>query len=382
MSLPEWTFWSLVLLIAYIYLGYPVGIYLLSRLFPRPIRKGPCEPTVSILIAAHNEARHLGCTIQNKLALDYPREKLEIIVVSDCSTDQTDHIVQQYAHEGVKLLRQVPRQGKTAALNLAVREARGDVLVFADANSMYERETLRALVANFHDPDVGYVTGRTIYVNAASTPTGEGCSNYMRYENLLRESETRIGSVVGVNGGVDAVRACLYEPMRADQLSDLILPLEVVEKGYRVVFEPGAVLREEVTQSPEHEYKMRVRVALRALWALMEMGHLLNVFRYGVFSVQMFSHKFLRYLSAWLLVFLYMINGVLASAGGVYLATFIVSTVFVVCSYIGYRADRDGRTWSVVHLPYYFCLVNLASCHAFLKLLNGTRQVTWHPRTG
>ncbi len=170
-----------------------------------------------------------------------------MIVISDASDDGTDEIVGRVAseHPGrVRLLRQEPREGKTAALNLAVPQARGEIVVFADANSIYGPDALRRLARNFADPAVGYVTGKMVYVNPDGSLVGDGCSAYMKLENWLRAQETRIGSVVGVDGGVDAVRRRLYRPMRADQLPDFVLPLAVVEQGARVVYEPDALLTE------------------------------------------------------------------------------------------------------------------------------------------
>jgi len=177
----------------------------------------------------------------------------------------------------VRLIRQEPRAGKTSALNIAVPEARGEILIFSDANSIYEQNVLRELADNFNDPSVGYVTGKMIYTNADGTPSGDGCTAYMKYENRLRSWETSLGSIVGVDGGIDAVRKELYQPMNPDQLPDFVLPLKVVAQGYRVVYEPEAILKESSLATAKDEYKMRVRVALRALWGMWDMHHLLTL---------------------------------------------------------------------------------------------------------
>ena len=251
----------------------------LSVLRNRKIKKENVEPAVTILIAAYNEEDAISPTIANKLALDYPREKIEILVISDGSTDNTDEAVKQFQTDGVCLLRQDPRAGKTAALNLAVEHAKGEILVFSDANSIYAPDALRKLVGAFADEQVGYVTGKMIYTNPDGTTVGDGCTAYMKYENALRGVESKVGSVVGVDGGIDAVRKSLYRPMRPDQLPDFVLPLMVIEQGYRVVYEPNAILRESSLQDVSDEYRMRVRVALRAFWALRDMRHLLTFAR-------------------------------------------------------------------------------------------------------
>src|SRR3569832_175895 len=224
--------WLLLFLGFYPYVIYPVLIWLYGHSVNRRIaRDESFHPRLTVVTAAFNEAQHIEATVRNKLAESYPRELLEIIVVSDGSADATDAIVQRIAAEDgrVRLLRQQPRQGKTAALNRALAEARGEIVVFADANSIYRHGSLLAIVRNFADPRVGYVTGRMQYVSPDGSVVGDGCSAYMRYENALRAAETRAGSIVGADGGVDAVRAYLYRPMRADQLPDFVLPLSVVE---------------------------------------------------------------------------------------------------------------------------------------------------------
>ena len=238
----ETAFLLSLFLIFYIYAGYPLLAIGLGAMLHRNVRKEHIEADVTILISAYNEEEGIGATIENKLGLDYPLEKLEIIVISDGSTDRTDDIVQSFADRNVRLLRQEPRAGKTSALNMAVPLAKGEIIIFSDANSLYAPDALRKLLPNFADEEVGYVTGKMIYANPDGTPIGEGCSAYMMYENALRSIETRLGSIVGVDGGIDAVRKVLYRPMNADQLPDFVQPLKVVEQGYRVVYEPEALL--------------------------------------------------------------------------------------------------------------------------------------------
>ncbi|HXN06675.1 MAG TPA: glycosyltransferase family 2 protein [Nitrospiria bacterium] len=381
-SLLEYLFWACLIGIFYIYFGYPMLILAASKLFSKTIQKGPCEPLVSILISAYNEEESIGRTIENKLSLDYPKEKIEIIVVSDGSTDATEEIVARYLKDSVKLLRQWPRNGKTSALNMAAREAKGEILVFSDANSLYEKEALRHLMKNFSDPEVGYVTGKMVYTNPDGTTIGGGCSAYMKYENFLREIETRLGSVVGVDGGIDAVRWSLYVTMNADQLPDLILPLKVIERGFRVVYEPKAILKEEALKSSRDEYRMRVRVSLRSLWALKEMKQLFNPFRYGIFSLQLVSHKLLRYLAFLFFVVIYGLNIGLLQESHFYQAIFALQNLFYLSCYLGYRLQGREHVSPLLVLPYYFLLINLAAGYGFIKFLRGTRLVIWSPRTG
>lgn len=372
-------------MLVYIYAGYPLLVYLGSRLFGCPIKKKNIEPGVSVVIAAYNEKDVIEATLENKLQQDYPADKLDVVVVSDGSTDGTDQLVSELCKKypgRLKLLRQEPRAGKTSALNMAVQELRGEVIVFADANSMYAENAVRLLVRNFADRSVGYVTGKMVYVTEGHGAAGEGCSSYMRYENFLREQESGIGSVVGVDGGVDAVRAELFSPMRADQLPDFVLPLKVVSGHHRVVYEPAAVLTESALDRGGSEYSMRVRVALRALWALRDMRHLLNPVRYGFFSLQLLSHKILRYLAFVFLVGAAISNAILADFSLLYGVSAVLQISLYGLAGLGVLSGRSGPGKLIPHFPYYFLLLNLASAQAFFKFITGKKQVLWKPRLG
>ena len=380
-----WVFWASAALIAYIYFGYPLLIRLLASLRPRLVNKCPAEPTVSILIAAYNEEHDIAKTLKNKLELVYPPDKLQILVISDGSTDATDEIVQDFAQRSggrVQLLRQEPRQGKTSAINKAVELASGDILVFSDANSLYDARALAFLVENFCDPAVGYVTGKMIYTNPDGTLIGDGCSAFMKYENYLRAQETRLGSIVGVDGGIDAVRKHLYAPMRPDQLPDFVLPLKVAQEGYRVVFEPRALLKEQALGSFNDEYRMRVRVTLRALWALRDMRALLNPAKHGIYSLQLLSHKVLRYAAFAPLLVLLVCNALLLRGGFLYQVLFALQAGFYLMACISPWAAKRGVAGTIFTLPYYFVTLNVACAHAFTRFFKGERQILWQPRKG
>jgi cellulose synthase/poly-beta-1,6-N-acetylglucosamine synthase-like glycosyltransferase len=381
----EWIFWLLLFLGVYPYAIYPVLVKLLGRISPRPVHSDDSfRPRVTVLTAAYNEAAHIEATVRNKLQQAYPPDLLDVIVVSDESMDGTDAIVEAIASQDprVRLLRQVPRQGKTAGLNLAMPEARGEIVIFADANSIYRPDTIAKLVSNFADPAVGYVTGKMVYVNPDGSLVGDGCSAFMRYENSLRAAETAVGSVVGVDGGVDAVRRSLYRPMRADQLPDFVLPLTVVEQGYRVVYEPAAVLTEDTLTTQGSEYRMRVRVALRALWALWDKRGLLNPLRSGLFAWQLGSHKLLRYLSFLPLAGAIILNWLLLDRGLIYVAGAAGQVLFAL--FVGVAIAGPGvlRRSALGRYCLYFALLNWASAVALTRFLRGHKQVLWQPRVG
>ena len=378
-------FWTLLIVGLYPYVFYPVAVALLGRLTNRAVRHDNAfAPRVTVITAAFNEQAHIGATIENKLRQDYPPGMLDVIVVSDASTDGTDEIVRQIAARDsrVQLLRNEVRAGKTSGLNLAIPRARGEIVVFADANSIYRPDAIANLVRNFADPQVGYVTGRMLYVNADGSLVGDGCSAYMRYENSLRAAETRLGSIVGVDGGVDAIRRELYRPMRPDQLPDFVAPLTVAEQGFRVIYEPEAVLTEDTLSVQSQEYRMRVRVALRAFWALWDKRVLLNPFHFGVYAWQMWSHKLLRYLSFLPLAGAMALNWLLVPRGGIYALGAAAQVLFGILCIAALAGVRGIGQFSLTRYCFYFFLLNWASAVAFVRFVRGQKQVLWQPRVG
>ena len=378
-------FFVSIALLIYVYIGYP----LLARAFGsrtnRTIRRSDAyEPTITVLIAAYNEAGHIAETVRNKLDQDYPDDKLDVIVISDESDDGTDDIVRGLDDPRVRLIRQSPRAGKTSALNLAMPEATGEIIVFSDANSLYSPDTIRHLMAPLADPEVGYVTGRMVYKAPDGSLTGEGCSAYMQYENKLREWETQLGSVVGVDGGVDAMRREIYTLMNADQLPDFVQPLTVREQGYRVVYEPAALLYEDALAAAGDEYRMRVRVSLRAFHALKDKRALLDPSRFGIFAWQLWSHKVLRYLAFVFMLAAFVSNWALSSQTNspVWTFPFLGQILFYGMAQYGHMMSRQGMASPrIVSLAYFLCVVNLAAGQAFWQFLRGRKQVIWKPRT-
>ena len=375
-------FWFSFILLFYIYFGYPILVALLAGRKPLNVVDQNL-PAVSILIPAFNEQATIVDTLRNKAALNYPPDKLEILVVSDSSEDDTDKLVEEFAEScaiSVRLFRQNPRAGKTSGLNMIVPESTGEIIAFSDANSLWDKDALMYLVSGFSDPDVGYVTGKMVYTNPDGSLVGDGCSAYMKYENWLREKETGVGSIVGVDGGIDAMRRSLYQPLRADQLPDFVQPLKVVESGYRVVYEERAVLKEDALSDDDSEYRMRVRVSLRAMWALKDMIGLFNPVRYGLFSWQLVSHKLLRYLAFIPMLILLVLNPLFLADGGLYVLLCVAQLAFYLLACAGYKGMLGNL--GILKTPYYFLLINIAAAQAFLKFCRGEKQVIWTPRVG
>lgn len=378
----EVLFWISLIAVFYIYIGYPVAAGLTSMVLNRRVQKAPHTPFVTVLIAAFNEQDCIEATVRNKLSQDYPADLLEVLVVSDGSTDRTDDIVRSFADHRVKLMRQEPRAGKTSALNLAVVHAKGEIIVFSDANSLYAPDAIRRLMENFADPAVGYATGKMIYAETDGTTIGEGCSAYMKYENRLRQIETRLGAIVGVDGGIDAVRKELYHPMNPDQLPDFVLPLKVLAQNRRVVYEPAAVLWETSLKEAADEYRMRVRVSLRALWALFDMRQLLGFKDNALFAWQLWSHKVLRYLCFLFLIMLAFSNLLILGKNGWYSLFMLIQAAGYLCAAGESWIAQKGFSNSAVRFAHYFVLINIAAAHAFLKFITGQKQVIWTPRKG
>lgn len=377
----ELIFWISFITLIYIYIGYP----LVLKLLPKnniSIKDLETFPTITVCIPAFNEESVIEETILNKLSQDYPKDKVRIIVISDESEDETDTIVARLAneHHNIELIRQTPRNGKTSGLNLAFEQITSELIIFSDANSIYEENVFHEIAKTFTDKSVGYVTGKMVYVNEDGSMVGDGCSAYMKYENNMRSLESSIGSVVGVDGGVDAIRTELYSVLNTDQLPDFVQPLKVVEQNKRVVYQPSAILKEESLSDNASEFKMRVRVSLRALWALKDMRVLFNPLKFGLFSFQLFSHKLIRYLAFVPMVLVLLANVALINYSLLYNVMMLGQIIFYSLAYVGHTQPENNNKF--VGLAHYFCLINLAAAIASIKFIKGEKIVIWKPRQG
>ena len=376
--IPEIILIASVTLIVYTYLGYPALILALSRLFRRPVRRGDITPHVSVIIAAYNEERDLAAKIENTLALDYPREKLEIIVASDCSTDGTDEITRRYSGLGVILHRQAERRGKTACQNRAVEISSGEILVFSDATTRYEPEAVRRIVRSFADPEVGCVAGQLIYVDRSATAVSQGCLSYWGYEKFLRRCESRFGSLIGVSGCLYAVRRSCHRQLAADMIEDFVVPTEVHQQGLRTIYDPEAVATEDTNSRGRDEFGMRVRVIQQTMSVLLRYRPVLNPWRHGMFAVQMISHKMLRYAVPVLLLAAFASNW-LVDASLPYRLALVSQAVFYSAGLLGWFCDHAGIKLGALALPYYFLLVNAAVVAALWRFLRGDVRAVWEP---
>jgi cellulose synthase/poly-beta-1,6-N-acetylglucosamine synthase-like glycosyltransferase len=374
----EVVFWLSAAALGYTYAGYPLLLALLSAIRPRRIERGEFKSTVSVIITAYNEERDLNAKLENTLALDYPPELLEIIVASDASSDRTDDIVREFALRGVRLHRQQKRLGKTAAQNAAVELAHGDIILFSDATSLYQPQTLRAILPNFADASVGCVAGRLIYVDPTDSRIGRGARSYWNYETFLKQHESRVCSLIGASGCLYAVRRSAYVPLYHEACSDFIIATKMVEQGLRAVYEPEAICTEETNRRSDNELKMRVRIIAQTFTDLWRHAGMFNPFRSGFFAVQLFSHKLMRYLVPFFLIAIFATSATLAGSF-FYRILFTVQLVCYGCAGLAWLLERLGMRSRLLALPQYFVLANVASLIAMYKFFRGERYASWEP---
>lgn len=372
-------FWLCIGVLAYVYVGYPLLMHLVSRVFPKPVAAAEIEPKVTVLITAFNEENDIRAKLENTLSVEYPADKLEIIVASDGSTDGTDEIVKTFADRGVILFRQEGRVGKTTTQNNAVQQATGDIILFSDATTLYTTDVFHRILPHFADETVGCVAGRLIYVDDASTIVGSGAKSYWNYETFIKTAESTACSLIGASGCLYAVRRSAYEPMYAEACSDFLICTNLYRNGLRSIFAHDAVCYEHTNSRSDDELSMRVRVISQTFTDLWRNRDMMNPLKSGFFAVQLISHKVLRYAVPFLLFALLVTNAALASQSNFYLATFAIQVLFYLLAFAGWIMERAGHRLSVLAMPLYFVLANLASAVAFYKFLRGERYARWEP---
>ena len=376
------TFWVALFAILYSYVGYPAFLWLVSRVgrFDESSCAGQSGqlPAVTLIISAYNEEKVIGEKIKNALSLDYPREFLEIVIISDGSTDRTGEIVTEFAHQGVVLRHYEGRIGKTACLNRALPLATGGVIVFSDANSSYGKGALKALLGPFRNNTVGFVTGWTKYGSGdGAAPYSLGL--YSRLELITKELESRLGSCIGADGAIFAIRKELYLPLEDYDINDLVIPLSINRQGYRGVLQREAICFEKDAGSPKGEFHRQVRITSRAIRAIMNYRQLLNPFRFGLLSFEIFSHKVCKFLVPLFLVALLVSNLLLAERGGFFLMVLIAQGIFYIAAGAAAFVPKGSLLSRMVEAARIFVVVNVAIALAWVKYLQGETYTTWSP---
>ena len=367
----ELVFWASVALVLYAYLGYPCALMALSFVRHRPVLKSTVTPDVSFIIAAHNEAGRIAEKIENTIGQKYPARNLEIIVASDCSTDETDEIVARYSPR-VRLVRAWERNGKEAAQRLGIEASSGYILIFSDVATALAPDGVATIVQNFSDPTVGCVSSVDRFVDADGRTSGEGA--YVRYEMLLRSLETRVNTLVGLSGSFFAARRIVCRRWADGRQSDFSALLNAVEMGFRGVLDPQSAGYYQNITNQSRELERKIRTVVRGLAVLASNARMLNPFRFGLFAWQLASHKLCRWLVPFGMVGAVLSNALLASGSTFYAAMLAGQAAFYGAAIGGLWTDLR-----ILRIPSFLLLANLAVLAAWSRYICGDRMIVWKP---
>lgn len=377
-------FFGMLVILIWVYLGYPLLLAFVSFFKKRKVAMMNTYtdfPSVSFIIAAYNEEKVIGDKIKNTMRLDYPRDKLEIIVFSDASSDKTDEIVKSYEPQGVKLVRIEGRKGKVFCKNKVAKKATGEILVFSDANTMYEPDAIKHLVRWFSDPTVGCVAGELRYKHEGAV-AGEGL--YWKYEQWIKRMEGRLGNLTTANGAIYALKKDCFEPLPLDVPDDFGTTLLIKAKGLKVVHEPEAVAWEETAPNVLGELRRRVRMVSGASYCLFKKSQfriLLNPFKYGFFAIQLWSHKVLRWFTGVFLSLAFLSNFFLYKESFCFAITFWMQVSFYTLGIWGIIQELwlGKKAPKFIHIISYFVLSCYSMLRGLWKGIRGKAYVTWTP---
>jgi cellulose synthase/poly-beta-1,6-N-acetylglucosamine synthase-like glycosyltransferase len=373
-------FWLASALLAGTYVGFPALALLRGRLFRRDVRSERITPFVSVVIAAHNEEGVIGERLANLLEQDYPRDRLEVIVVSDGCTDGTTRIVSTYFDRGVRLI-DPGRVGKGEALGLGVRAARGEVIVFSDANSMFEQSAISALVRPLADESVGGVAGNQVYLEEGETDAAAvGERGYWDFDRLLKRTQSASGSITNATGAIYAIRREHFRPIPDGVTDDMFNSMSVIDAGARMVFAEDAIAYEAISPTARLEFGRKVRIMTRSFRCIIYMRRLLDPRRTGWYAIQLFWHKIMLRTTVLPLIALAVVSPALWARGPIYrLATIgqAISYALAVAGIVGARTEVGRK--APFAIPAYFTLVNAASLRALLNLVRNERIDRWVP---
>lgn len=366
-----------LLVLFYTYAGYPLLVYFVSRISPKRVSAGTHEPPVTIVITAYNEESSIAEKLENTFGIDYPVDKLEILVASDGSTDRTDEIVGEFQERGVRLFRQEGRKGKTYTQNKAVEHANGEIILFSDATSQYAKDVLKKLIPNFSDDSIGCAAGRLIYTDPSGTDVGKGAKRYWSYETFIKQSESNASSLIGASGCMYAVRKSAYRPMYPEACSDFLICTVLYEQGLRSVFAPEALCYEETNRDASHELQMRIRVVSQTFTDLWRNRKMMNPLRSGFYAVQLISHKLLRYAAPVFLAMLFGSSLFLYQEGALFFSALVIQVVFYLLAIAAWILERVNFPIGPLAIPLYLVLTSYASIVGFYKFLRGESYASW-----
>ncbi len=375
-------FWLFISLTVYCYFGYPLLLWLMAQLRSSPVQKGSYEPKISVVLSVWNEEDVIKEKLQNLLSLDYPKEKMEVLVGSDGSTDQTTRIIRGFNDPRIHLIERPQRQGKMATLNELVQTAKNETIVFCDARQTFAPNAIRELVSNLADSHVGCVSGELIFEEKKEEgATAKGVNLYWNYEKFIRKHESRLHSMLGATGAIYAIRRELFVPIPAKiVLDDMFVPLQIIRKGYRAVLDESAKAYDQVADSPREEHRRKTRTLFGNYQIFRLFSDLFNPFHSPV-AIQLFSHKLLRVLIPIFLILLFILNALLIGEP-LYQVMFYLQITFYGMAVTGAlsRYQKHGifnLISKICYIPYVFCLLNFSALAGTLRFFSSRQEVTW-----
>ena len=368
-------------LIVHSYIFYPAILYLLNRIKRTNSIDGnkvKNQPDVSIIISVFNEEKIIKQRIENLFLLDYPKEKIEILIGSDCSSDSTNSIVEEYKNKGITLIAFHDRRGKASVLNDLASTAKNEILVFSDANTFYDKDVLKKFTNNFNDRTIGGVCGYLQLRTSEDNSGGKGESFYWEYENRIKELEGNYYTTFGATGAIYAIRKSLFKPLPTHKaiMDDFLIPMKVVEQGFRIVYDKTVFGWEEATDSAMKEFQRKIRIGAANFNCLTDIIHLLNP-KYGFVAIGLFSHKIIRWFVPFLLLIVFLTSFKLRDGSEIFQIIFNLQLIFVGLAVIGYFLDKLSFPVKIFTLPYYFLLANLGLMIGFYRFLRGSQKATW-----
>lgn len=372
-------FWILALAAVYSYFLYPLVLKVVATLrgvrHVRPVDSAP-PLFMTLIVTAYNEERRIREKIENTLAINFDKSRLELIVASDCSEDATDAIVAEYADRGVRLVRATERLGKENAQLTAIKQARGDVLVFSDVATQIPEDALVKLERYFTDVSIGAVSSEDRFISKDGSVAGEGA--YVKYEMWLRKQESQLAGLVGLSGSFFAARKEICQEWDIHSPSDFNTALNAKKAGLRAVSAPDVLGFYQDLQDPTKEYQRKIRTVIRGMTGLSRHKEVMNIQRHGLFAVQVISHKLMRWLAPWFFIALFVVSALVAHEGFIYSLAYIGQIIFYGAA-LAAQFLPNLREIGPIKLIYFFVQVNVALLDAAAKFLSGQRMTTWKP---
>jgi cellulose synthase/poly-beta-1,6-N-acetylglucosamine synthase-like glycosyltransferase len=373
-------FWTSIFLVIHSYVLYPIIVLVWASLKKENLPPPQSElPSISLIMSVYNEEKVIIEKLKNIAKIEYPKEKIEIFIGSDCSTDATLELAKSASSERTRIVSFDRRRGKASVLNDLAAAARNEILVFSDADTFYQPDALTKMARHFSDPSVGGVCGN-LHLEASKTNSGgKAEALYWRYENAIKESEGKIKTTFGATGAIYAIRRTLFSPLTTDKLiaDDFLIPLNAVREGFRIRYDASAECWEETADSTSNEFHRKIRIGAASFNGLSFIIPLLNP-NYGFIAFGLISHKLIRWIVPFLLMMIFGATVCLSTKGGIYAYVLIAEFLFVCLASIGYILDTKMKPIMLFTMPYYFIVANAGLFVGFVRFLRGTQRTVWN----